>query len=108
MKIAITSTDGRNICGDAENCLGFLIYEICKNQTIHQTHIELTKEQSLKTLSSPLADLPEHPLTGINAFITQGINKELQSRLENDGIKVIQTDDQEPLMALNQIELTRH
>lgn len=108
MKIAITSTNGKTICGDAENCQGFLIYEICKNQTIHQTHIEVPKEHTLKSLTGPISSLPEHPLADIDAFITQGIDKELQSRLESDDIKVIQTADKEPLLALNQIELTRH
>ncbi|MBO1923580.1 hypothetical protein [Thiomicrorhabdus sp. 6S3-12] len=108
MKIAISSTDGKTICGDAGSCQGFLIYEISKNQTVHQTYIELSRAQTLKRLSSPISDSSDHPLTGINAFITQSIEKELQSRLESDDIKVIKTKDLEPLMALNQIELTRH
>ncbi|QKI88783.1 NifB/NifX family molybdenum-iron cluster-binding protein [Thiomicrorhabdus xiamenensis] len=108
MKIAISSIDGKTICGDAGSCQGFLIYEISTNQTIHQTYIELSREQILKNLTTPISDIPDHPLTDINAFITQSIEKELQSRLESDDIKVVKTKDHEPLMALNQIELTCH
>lgn len=108
MKIAVTSTDGKTICGDAGRCQGFLIYEISKKQTIHQSHIKLTREQILKNLSQTISNLSDYPLAGIDAFITQGIDTELKGCLESEGIKVIQTEDNEPLLAVNQIELTRH
>lgn len=108
MKIAVTSANGKTICGHAGKCPGFLIYEICKNQTIHQKRIQLSKEQTLRNFSGPLSELVDHPLSGINAFITQGLGEGLRERLEIDGIKVIETNDLDPLLAVNRIELTRH
>lgn len=108
MKIAVTSANGRTICGHAGKCPGFLIYEINKDQTIRQTHIKLTREQTLRESSLPISKIPDHPLKGITVFITQGLGEGLINRLQQDNIKVIQTDDFDPLVAINRIELTRH
>lgn len=108
MKIAVTSANGKTICGHAGKCPGFLIYEISQNQTIHQTHIKLSKEQTLKNFQGPISSLENHPLFGINTFITQGLGEGLKNRLERDGIQVIQTKDQDPLLAVNRINLTWH
>lgn len=106
MKIAITSANGKTICGHAGKCPGFLIYEISKNQTIHQTHIKLAKQQTLKNFAGPISDLEDHPLRGINTFITQSLGEGLKARLEKDGIQVIETEDQEPLLAVNRMDLS--
>ncbi|WP_130536995.1 NifB/NifX family molybdenum-iron cluster-binding protein [Thiomicrorhabdus indica] len=108
MKIAVTSANGKTICGHAGKCPGYLIYEINKNQTIRQTHIKLSRDQLLREFSYPISGYPDHPLAGINVFITQGLGDGLQARLESDNIKVIETKDIDPLLAVNRIELTRH
>lgn len=108
MKIAVTSTNGKTICGHAGRCPSFLVYEISKNQTIHQTHIKLNKNQTLNSFPGPISSLENHPLAGIHTFITQQLGEELKTRLILDGIQVVETEDDEPLLAVNQIELTRH
>lgn len=108
MKIAVTSANGKTICGHAGKCPGYLIYDINKNQTIHQKHIKLSRDQVLRAFSQPISEFPEHPLADINVFITQGLGEGLRERLESDNIKVIETEDNNPLLAVNRIELTRH
>ena len=108
MKIAVTSANGKTICGHAGKCPGFLIYELNKDQTIRQTHIKLSADEVLRNLTGTLSTHPEHPLYGIDTFITNSLGEGLIEKLQNDGIKVLQTDDSDPLTALNQLALTLH
>ncbi len=106
MKIAVTSANGRTICGHAGKCPGYLIYELTADQTVHQTRVKLESSQVLKNLHGQLSLHPEHPLYGINTFITQSLGEGLESRLSSDGIQVVQTDQLDPLLVINGLELT--
>lgn len=108
MKIAVTSVNGKTICGYAGHCRDFLIYEIHKDQSIRRTQLQLEPTQILSELKLAISQMPEHPLQGIHVFITQGLPDNLAQRLVQDKIKVIQTNDLDPILAINRLELTRH
>ncbi len=108
MKIAVSSANGRTICGHAGKCPGYLIYELSKDQTIHQKHIKLSSNEVFKNLQGQLSQHPEHPLFGIDSFITQSLGEGLLERLQADGIAVMTTDELEPLNAVNQLQLSMH
>lgn len=95
MKIAITSPNAKTIAGHAGKCPGYLIYEI-ENDKITKSHIRLSKEQVFKNFSGALSQNPEHPLNGINVFITQGLGDGLSNRLAQDNIKVYTTTEEDP------------
>ena len=100
MKIAITSPNGKTISGHAGKCPGYLIYEIDANNDMQKSHIKLTKEQVFKNFSGALSKNPEHPLYGINVFITQGLGEGLNNRLAQDNIQVITTTETQPEIVL--------
>jgi predicted Fe-Mo cluster-binding NifX family protein len=101
MKIAITSPNAKTISGHAGKCPGYLIYDVDANQNIKKSHIKLTKEQVFKNFSGPLSQNADHPLSGINTFVTQGLGEGLNNRLSRDGIKVhlVESDDPEFVIA---------
>ena len=74
MKIAVTSANGRTISGHAGKCPGYLLYELNSDQTVRQKHIKLDSSEVLKNMSGQLSSHPEHPLFGINAFVTQSLS----------------------------------
>jgi len=106
MKIAVTSANGKTICGHAGKCPGYLIYELNKDQTIRQKHIKLSSSEVLKNVMGQLSSHPEHPLFGINAFITQSLGEGLEERLKQDHIFVLLTNETDPLNVVNSLELT--
>ena len=95
MKIAMTSPNAKNISGHAGKCPGYLIYEIDENKNIQKTHLKLAKEQVFQNFSGPLSRSPNHPLNGINIFVTQSIGEGLNRRLNEDGIKVYTTENKD-------------
>jgi len=95
MKIAITSPNAKTIAGHAGKCPGYLIYEI-KDDNITKSHIKLPKEQVFKNFSGTLSQNPNHPLYGINIFITQSLGEGLSNRLTQDNIKVYTTAEEDP------------
>jgi len=95
MKIAITSPNAKTIAGHAGKSPGYLIYEI-ENNNVTKSHIRLSKEQVFKNFSGPLSKTPEHPLYGINVFITQSLGEGLSNRLTQDNIKVYTTAEKIP------------
>jgi predicted Fe-Mo cluster-binding NifX family protein len=107
MKIAVSSTDGRTITGHEGMCQDYILIEVNKDQTIRQKHIKLEKSQFLKNLTGQLSNQPDHPLAGIDAFITKNMAENLQSILNKDGIKVLKTNETEPLNVINGLDLTR-
>ena len=106
MKIAVSSDDGITISGHAGKCLDFLVYELNADQTIRQKQVHLGTNELLKDFSGPLSSNPQHPLSGIDAFITQSLGEGLQSRLNFDGISIIQTQETYPLDVINTMTLT--
>lgn len=92
MKIALTSPNAKTLSGHAGRCPGYLIFTINSEKMVDKQHIKLTKEQVFKHLSGPLSRHTQHPLYGIDAFITQGLGEGLKQRLQQDGIKVFTTD----------------
>lgn len=106
MKIAVTSANGKNITGPAGQCPSFLIYELNSDQTIRQKHIRLATNEVLTNTSGPLSANPNHPLSGIDAFITRSLPENIQTRLDFDGIHVIQTQEVEPLNVINSLTLS--
>jgi len=108
MKIAVSSADGRTISGHAGLCPEYLIIELNKDQTVRQKVIKLDKEQFLKNVKDKLSMHPEHPLFGIDAFVTQGLGENLHNMLSEDGIQVFKTNESDPLNAINGLNLTMH
>ena len=106
MKIAVSSENGNHITGYADQCSNFLLYELSPNQTIRQSLVTLSPSQTLKNLSERLSLHPQHPLHGIDAFVTQSLAENLKNKLGADGIKVVQTSEQAPLNVINGLELT--
>lgn len=96
MKIAITSPNAKKISGHAGRCPGYLLYTIEANQNIRKSHIKLSKEHVFKNVSGPLSKNPEHPLFGIDTFVTQSLGDGLNNRLSKDGIKVCVVESDDP------------
>ena len=103
MKIAITSPNEKTIAGHAGKCPGYLIFEVDGGEIVNQYHIKLSKEQVFKNLSGPLSKHPQHPLTGIDAFITQGLGDGLKRRLQEDNIHDYTTELTMPVEAVNAV-----
>ena len=103
MNIAITSPNAKTISGHAGKCPGYLIYELDQNKIINKFHIKLTKEQVFKNFTGTLSQTPNHPLHGINIFITQSLGEGLNNRLTQDNIKVLTTSEEDPEVILNAI-----
>jgi len=102
MKIAITSPNAKTISGHAGKCPGYLIYEV-EDDNITKSHIKLSKEQVFKNFSGALSQNPEHPLHGINVFITQSLGEGLSNRLDQDNIKVYTTAEENPEVIISSI-----
>ena len=106
MKVAITSENGKTICGHTGECPGFLMYKLNPDQTIDLQYIKLSESQMLKNMQGSISSHPEHPLYGIDAFVTQSMSTWLMERLKKENINVVQTTETEPLNALNALTLT--
>lgn len=105
LTIALTSPNGQTLAGHAGKCPGFLLWRIENARLLQQSHIKLSREQTLRHLEGGLSQHPNHPLHGISAFVTQGLGEGLKHRLKSDGIAVYETDLDEPLAALEQLGL---
>lgn len=103
MKIAITSANGRSICGHAGKCPGFLVYSFEDENSAEPTHIKLKKDQVFKNMNGFLSDNLQHPLYGIDMLITQSLGSCLKTRLQMDNIEVLTTNADNPAMLINQI-----
>ena len=106
MKIAVSSANGNQISGHADRCATYLMYELTPNQTVRQSRVTLDPTQLLSHLEDRLSAHPEHPLHGIDAFITQSLAQTLNQHLIKDGIQVVQTQEQTPLHVINSLALT--
>ena len=96
MKIAITSPNAKTISGHAGKCPGYLVYEVDADRNIRKSHIKLTKEQVFKNFSGPLSKNINHPLSGIDTFVTQSLGEGLNNRLSRDGIRVYLSESSDP------------
>lgn len=96
MKIAVTSPNAKTIAGHAGKCPGYLVFEVENKQIVSKTHIKLTREQTFRNFSGLLSESEEHPLKGINIFITQSLGEGLSNRLTQDGINIHITSVNEP------------
>lgn len=105
MKIALTSPNARTLSGHAGKCPGFLVFEITNRQIIQQSHIKPNKEQVLRNLKGSLSNQVDHPLSGINVFVTQSLGEGLQRRLTEQNIEVLQTQENDPINALKTLNL---
>ncbi|MBF6059112.1 MULTISPECIES: NifB/NifX family molybdenum-iron cluster-binding protein [Thiomicrorhabdus] len=107
MKIAITSPNAKTVSGHAGKCPGYLVFDVEDGQIVSQTHIKLGKEQVFRNFSGSLSATPEHPLNGIQGFISQSMGDGLIKRLLSDGIQVQVTEQNLPENALKEF-LTAH
>jgi len=103
MKVAVSSANGKTICGHAGKCPGYLVFEMQGDQKITQLHVKLSRNQILKHFHGLLSQSSDHPLFGINALITKSLGEGLRGRLLRDGIKVIDTVLVHPMIAINNI-----
>lgn len=96
MRIAITSPNAKTISGHAGKCPGYLIYDIDDHRNITKSHIKLSKDEVFRNISGMLSLHASHPLSGINAFVTQSLGEGLHRRLSRDGIKVYKVASDDP------------
>jgi len=96
MKIALTSPNGKTISEHAGKCPGYLIYELDGINIVSKVHVKLSKEQVFRNFSGPLSKQLDHPLKGIQIFITKGLGDGLYQRLSLDGIKVYKVEETDP------------
>lgn len=101
----MTSPNAKTISGHAGKCPGFLIYEIQADHHVVKSHLKLSKEQTFKHFNGPLSQHPQHPLNGINIFITQSLGDGLLNRLKKDHIKVITTDETNPDLLIEELTI---
>lgn len=106
MKVAVTSENGRTICGHNGECPGFIIYQLNNDQSVKFNYVQLNESQALINLKGTLASYPEHPLHGIDAFVTQRLEEWLRRRLRSENIEVLQTDETDALNAINLLHLS--
>ena len=106
MKIAVSSADGKTICGHLGKCRSFIIYE--------------TEGGSItgKSLTGTAGACPSHggdgnhnvsPFAGCHAVITQGMGQGMLSGLVQAGIQPVitgQTDPDAAVMSFLRGELT--
>ncbi|QKI90177.1 NifB/NifX family molybdenum-iron cluster-binding protein [Thiomicrorhabdus xiamenensis] len=93
MKVAFTSPNGKTISGHAGKCPGYLVYDIAGDEVVSKERIKLSKEQVFRNYSGSLAD---HPLNGVQLFITQSLGDGLQRKLAQEGIRVLVTEESNP------------
>lgn len=105
LTIALTSPNGQTLAGHAGKCPGFLLFSVENGRLLQQSHLKLSREQTLRHLQGGLSQHPNHPLHGITTFITQGLGEGLQQRLKSDGIEVHETHQDDPLAALQHLGL---
>ncbi|MDG6778428.1 NifB/NifX family molybdenum-iron cluster-binding protein [Thiomicrorhabdus sp. zzn3] len=105
MKIALTSPNGTTLSGHAGKCPGYLVFVIEDGKILPQEHVKLTRQQTLRNLEGRLSDHPDHPLYGMNVFITQGLGEGLMRKLHKDKITIYQTEEPDPINALKQFHL---
>jgi predicted Fe-Mo cluster-binding NifX family protein len=103
MKIAVTSPNGKTIAGHAGKCPGFLVYETEGDKVVSKNRVKLEKTQVFSQFSGPLSENPEHPLNGIDIFITQSSGGGLKNRLNRDDIQLLITDSSDPDQVIEQL-----
>ena len=92
MKIAVASQNRREITGHTGRCRKFWIYEI-ENGTVYSKQLlELPKEQSFHDSSPHDAS----PLDEVQVLIAGGMGTGLERRLQNKGIKPLNTTETNP------------
>ncbi len=106
MKVAVTSENGRTICGHNGQSPGFIIYQLNSDQSVKFNYVHLTEAEALINLKGPLSSLPEHPLHGIDALVTQRLEEWLIRRLKSENIEILQTEEKDALNAINLLRLS--
>lgn len=96
MNIAVSSTDGKTICGHLGKCRSFIIYETDGKEIIN------------KYLKNTAGACPSHgggghnvsPFDGCHAVITQGMGQGMLNGLVQAGIQPVITDQTDPDTAI--------
>ena len=96
MKIGISSQNFRTITGHAGKARRFFVYEGSdKNNIACVDKIDLPKSESIHE-SNP-AD--KHPIDDFDVLITASCGEGFQRKMAARGIKLIKTDEENPLVA---------
>ena len=96
MIIGITSQNFRTITGHAGKARRFFIYEGSSSENLQLIDkIDLPKDQSIHESNAT----EKHPIDVVDSLITAGCGEGFQRRMENRGIKLIKTGEQDPLTA---------
>ncbi len=92
MKIAVSTADGKTVCGHLGKCRSFIIYEVADG--------EIKSRQLLGTGSmcghGEGGNHNVSPLTGCKAVITQGMGQGMLMGLVQGGIQPVITKETDP------------
>jgi predicted Fe-Mo cluster-binding NifX family protein len=99
MKIAITSQNFRTITGHAGKTRRFLVFSYdAQGNLIKENPIDLPKEMSMHEFKGA-----EHPLDEIDYLITTSCGDGFMRKMNSRGVKVIQTSESDPLVAVGKL-----
>ena len=100
MKIGVTSQNFRTITGHAGKARRFFVYEGVNSDDLQLVNkIDLPKNESVHE-SNPTE---KHPIDDFDILITAGCGEGFQRKMENRGIKLIKTSEQDPLVAAKNV-----
>jgi predicted Fe-Mo cluster-binding NifX family protein len=110
MKIAISTTDGKTICGHLGKCKSFIIYHVDGNEVLKKEAIQVGG-----ACPSSGGDGHGHahgghahnvsPFDGCYAVITQGMGQGMLNALAQKGIRPVITELSDPDMAVRMLML---
>jgi len=96
MKIAVTSQNFRTVTGHAGRARRFIIYAVeADGEPREIDRLDLPREMAFHEFHG---DDP-HPIDGVDVVVTGGCGPGFPRRLAARGIRVVTTEEQEPLIA---------
>lgn len=99
MKIGVTSQNFRTITGHAGKTRRFLVYGESKSgQWQESERIDLPKEMSMHEFK-----VGEHPIDDLDVLITASCGDGFISKMASRGVKVIQTSEIDPQLAVEKL-----
>lgn len=96
MKIAVASQNRREVTGHAGRCRRFWLFDSTDEQVRPRELLELPKEQCFHDLAPGIPA----PLEGVDVLIAGGMGDGLSARLGRHGIRVVLTDEKDPVRAV--------
>jgi len=94
MKIAVSTTDGRTVCGQLGNCTEFLIFESEGGEIVKREHRKMKACYPIWCDSGPSNKL--NPFLDCQAVISLGMGQGLYDGLVSVGIMPVLTSESNP------------